>query len=61
MHFRPRLLCEVVYAFHLGGLCGKILRSVVGAVPVCPPASPYRGAFIVKIPVCKWMWGKSSL
>ena len=47
--------------FRLGGLCanghficvglrGKILRSVVGAVPVCPPVSPCRGASIVKIP-----------
>ena len=72
MHFRPRLLCEVVYAFRLGGLhvgglvsfgwiackwyfvCvglrGKILRSVVGAVPVCPPVSPHKGASIVKFP-----------
>ena len=32
------------------GLCGKILRSVVGAVPVCPPVSPHKGASIVKIP-----------
>ena len=29
---RKRLFC-------LCGMCGKILRSVVGAVPVCPPAS----------------------
>ena len=29
------------------GLRGKILRSVVGAVPVCPPASPHKGASIV--------------
>ena len=32
------------------GLRGKILRSVVGAVPVCPPVSPHKGASIVKIP-----------
>ena len=25
------------------GLRGKILRSVVGAVPVCPPVSPRQG------------------
>ena len=31
------------------GLRGKILRSVVGAVPVCPPVSPCKGASIVKI------------
>ena len=29
------------------GLRGKILRSVVGAVPVCPPVSPHKGASIV--------------
>ena len=81
MHFRPRLLCVVVFIcvwkrrcadvragtqapplrFRLGGLrvngyfvcvglCGKILRSVVGAVPVCPPVLPHKGASIVKIP-----------
>ena len=32
------------------GLCGKILRSVVGAVPVCPPVSPHKGASIVQSP-----------
>ena len=32
------------------GLRGKILRSVVGAVPVCPPVLPHKGASIVKIP-----------
>ena len=32
------------------GLRGKILRSVVGAVPVCPPVSPCRGAFVVHPP-----------
>ena len=32
------------------GLRGKILRSVVGAVPVCPPVSPHKGASIVKFP-----------
>ena len=31
------------------GLCGKILRRWVGAVPVCPPVSPCKGAFVVKI------------
>ena len=47
--------------FRLGGLCanghficvglrGKILRSVVGAVPVCPPVSPHKGASVVKYP-----------
>ena len=29
------------------GLRGKILRSVVGAVPMCPPVSPHKGASIV--------------
>ena len=29
------------------GLCGKILRSVVGAVPMCPPVSPHKGASVV--------------
>ena len=29
------------------GLCGKILRSVVGAVPVCPPVSLHKGASII--------------
>ena len=32
------------------GLRGKILRSVVGAVPVCPPVSHCRGAFVVHPP-----------
>ena len=32
------------------GLRGKILRSVVGAAPVCPPVSPRKGASIVKFP-----------
>ena len=32
------------------GLCGKILRRWVGAVPVCPPVLPHKGASIVKIP-----------
>ena len=32
------------------GLRGKILRSVVGAVPVCPPVSPHKGASVVKFP-----------
>ena len=38
------------WLFCLCGMCGKILRSVVGAVPVCPPASPHRGASIVQFP-----------
>ena len=29
-------------------LCGKILRRLVGAVPVCPPVSPHKGASIVQ-------------
>ena len=29
------------------GLSGKILRSVVGAVPMCPPVSPCKGASII--------------
>ena len=32
------------------GLRDKILRSVVGAVPMCPPLSPYKGASIVQFP-----------
>ena len=32
------------------GLRGKILRRWVGAVPVCPPVSPHKGASIVKSP-----------
>ena len=30
------------------GLRGKILRGLVGAVPVCPPESSHKGASIVK-------------
>ena len=32
------------------GLCGKIWWSLVGAVPVCPPVSPCKGASVVKYP-----------
>ena len=32
------------------GLRGKILRSMVGAVPVCPPESPCKGASVVQFP-----------
>ena len=32
------------------GLRDKILRSVVGAVPMCPPVSPCKGASIVQFP-----------
>ena len=69
MHFRPRCVVWIVYAFRLGkshvngyficvGLRGKILRSVVGAVPVCPPVSPCKGASIVHSPhnVCIFVW-----
>ena len=67
----PMCVCGgIVYAFRLGGLrvngylvcmglCGKILRSVVGAVPVCPPVSPHKGASIVKCPAhhaCFLVW-----
>ena len=31
-------------------LCGKIGWRLVGAVPVCPPMSPHKGASIVKFP-----------
>ena len=31
------------WLFCLCGMCGKILRGVVGAVPVCPPVSPRQG------------------
>ena len=39
------------------GLCGKILRSLVGAVPVCPPVSPCKGAFhyFLKNRLARWM------
>ena len=33
------------------GLCGKIWWSLVGAVPMCPPVSPYRGASVIKFPM----------
>ena len=42
--FPPPMCVWIIYAFRLGGLRGKILRSVVGAVPMCPPASPCKGA-----------------
>ena len=32
------------------GLRGKIWWRLVGAVPVCPPVSPCRGASVVKFP-----------
>ena len=59
--FPPPMCVWIVYAFRLGkshvngyficvGLRGKILRSVVGAVPVCPPVSPHKGASIVHPP-----------
>ena len=39
------------------GLCGKILRSVVGAVPVCPPASPCKGASTIHSHAqCVYFW-----
>ena len=47
--FRLGRLC-VNGSFVSVGLCSKILRSVVGAVPVCPPVSPHKGAFIVNSP-----------
>ena len=62
MHFRPRCVLYglftrfvwVDYTWMVGfvgvGLRDKILRSVVGAVPMCPPVSPHKGASIVKIP-----------
>ena len=50
MHFRPPIVVWIVYAFRLGGLRGKILRGLVGAVPVCPPVSPCRGASVVHSP-----------
>ncbi|SJZ79282.1 hypothetical protein SAMN02745202_01093 [Segatella oulorum] len=61
MHFRPRCVCGlftrfvwVDYTWMVGfvgvGLRGKILRGLVGAVPMCPPVSPHKGASIVKFP-----------
>ena len=43
------------------GLRGKLLRSVVGAVAVCTPVLPHKGASLVKIPAPKavvvfWVW-----
>ena len=71
MHFRPRCVVWIVYAFRLGkshvngyficvGLRGKILRSVVGAVPVCPPASPHKGASIVTPAQCVCVFGMET-
>ena len=45
--FRWGGLCVNGY-FVCMGLRGKILRSWVGAVPVCPPESPCKGAYIVQ-------------
>ena len=62
MHFRPRCVVYrlftrfvwVDYTWMVGfvgvGLRDKILRSVVGAVPMCPPVSPYKGASVVHSP-----------
>ena len=51
---RPYGFVWVDYTWMVGfvgvGLRDKILRSVVGAVPMCPPVSPCKGASIVKIP-----------
>ena len=47
--FRWGGLCVNGY-FVCMGLCGNILRSVVGAVPMCPSVSPHKGTSIVKIP-----------
>ena len=67
--FPPPMCVWIVYAFRLGGLRvngylvwvglrGKILRSVVGAVPMCPPVSPPQGCIYRSIPraqcVCFW-------
>ena len=38
------------WLFGLCGMRGKILRKLVGAVPVCPPVSPCKGASVVKFP-----------
>ena len=35
------------WLFCLCGMCGKIWWRWVGAVPVCPPVSPHKGASIV--------------
>ena len=32
------------------GLRGKIWWGLVGAVPVCPPVSPHKGASVVQFP-----------
>ena len=49
--FPPPSVCMgIIYAFRLGGLRGKILRGLVGAVPMCPPVSPHKGASIVHLP-----------
>ena len=54
--FRLGGLCANGY-FVCMGLCGKILRSLVGAVPVCPPVSPHKGASIVHPHAqCAYFW-----
>ena len=40
-------------------LRGKIWWRWVGAVPMCPPVSPHKGAFIVQFPAhkaCIFVW-----
>ena len=85
MHFRPRSVVWIVYAFRLVdyvwngwfrlgklhingylvcvGLRRKIWWRLVGAVPVCPPVSPCKGAFIVKFPAynaCIFCYGNAA-
>ena len=52
MHGRLVLFGWIVrkWLFCLCGMRGKILRRLVGAVPVCPPVSPCKGASVVKSP-----------
>ena len=55
--FPPPMCVWIIYAFRLGGLRGKILRSVVGAVPMCPPASPCKGASTIHPRAqCVYIW-----
>ena len=49
MRFSAYQMSVSPYFVYLG-LRGKIWSRWVGAVPMCPPVSPHKGAFIVKFP-----------
>ena len=48
------------WLFCLCGMRGKILRGLVGAVPMCPPVSPYKGASIVQSPRIMRVFGMET-